>query len=112
FLAGDLDTHFLDRHAGELAARSPGLDQVRVAAVAATLHAIAARRTGGELAAPGWRNVRFSDQTVTYKLGDADVIVAYRPDGSAGDAAGVVITIGGKPTRIARFGADGDRLWF
>jgi acetyl-CoA carboxylase biotin carboxylase subunit len=112
FLAGELDTHFLDRHAGELAARSPGLDQVRVAAVAATLHAIAARRAGGELTAPGWRNVRFSDQSVTYKLGDADVMLSYRPDGSAGDAAGVVISIGGKPTRISRFAADGDRLWF
>ncbi|HET9625512.1 MAG TPA: biotin carboxylase N-terminal domain-containing protein [Kofleriaceae bacterium] len=107
FLAGELDTHFLERHAGELAARAPGLDQVRVAAIAATLHGIAARRRADALAAPGWRNVRFADQAVAYKLGDADVLLAYRPDG-----AGVVITIGGKPTRIARFGVDGDRLWF
>ncbi len=34
FLAGELDTHFLDHHAGELAGRLPGLDRVRVAAVA------------------------------------------------------------------------------
>ncbi|MBA3819788.1 MAG: ATP-grasp domain-containing protein, partial [Deltaproteobacteria bacterium] len=41
FLAGELDTHFLDTHAGELAGRTPGLDRIRVAAVALTLHGIA-----------------------------------------------------------------------
>ncbi len=38
FAAGELDTHFLERYAGELAARAPGLDRLRVAAIAATLH--------------------------------------------------------------------------
>jgi acetyl/propionyl-CoA carboxylase alpha subunit len=121
FLAGELDTHFLERHAGELAARSPGLDRVRVAAVGATLHAIALRRDPAALAPPGWRNVRFADQRVTYKLGDADVIVGYRPVGAVGTsgAVGAVaagaeleLAIGGKSTRISRFGADGDRVWF
>jgi propionyl-CoA carboxylase alpha chain len=107
FLAGELDTHFLERHAGELAARPPGLDRVRVAAVALVLHGIAARRAPDALAPPGWRNVRFSDQTVTYRLGDADVVVSYRP---AGD--GLELYLGGKPTRVSRFGVDGDRVWF
>ncbi|HEX3478695.1 MAG TPA: biotin carboxylase N-terminal domain-containing protein [Kofleriaceae bacterium] len=116
FLAGELDTHFLERHAGELAARPPGLDQIRVAAVGATLHGIAERRDrGGEpaglapsgLAPPGWRNVRFADQEVRYQLGDADVIVAYRPVGNE-----LELSIGGKPTRVSRFGVDGDRVWF
>jgi 3-methylcrotonyl-CoA carboxylase alpha subunit len=107
FLAGELDTHFLERHAGELAARPPGLDRVRVAAVALVLHGIASRRDPGALAPPGWRNVRFSDQTVTYRLGDADVVVAYRPVG-----AGLELHLGGKPTRVSRFGVDGDRVWF
>jgi biotin carboxyl carrier protein len=60
---------------------------------------------------------------VTYKLGDTDVIVGYRPIGSApgGTDAGTAIelAIGGKPTRVSRFGveggaggASGDRVWF
>ena len=109
FLAGELDTHFLERHAGELAARPPGLDAIRVAAVGATLHGIAGRRHAGPaaLAPPGWRNVRFADQEVRYQLGDADVIVAYRPVGDE-----LELSIGGKPTRVSRFGVDGDRVWF
>jgi acetyl/propionyl-CoA carboxylase alpha subunit len=107
FLAGELDTHFLERHAGELAARPPGLDRLRVAAIGLLLHGIAGRRDPAALAPPGWRNVRFADQHVTYKLGDADVIVGYHPVG-----AELELAIGGKPTRISRFGADGDRVWF
>jgi 3-methylcrotonyl-CoA carboxylase alpha subunit len=116
FLAGELDTHFLERHAGELAARPPGLDRIRVAAVAATLHGIALRREAEQqaqtaLAAPGWRNVRFADQQITYQLGEADVIVGYRPIG-AEQGGGIELAIGGKPTRVSRFGVDGDRVWF
>jgi len=107
FLAGELDTHFLERHAGELAARAPGLDQIRIAAIGATLHGIAGRRDPAGLAAPGWRNVRFADQAVSYQLGDADVLVGYHPVGGE-----LELAIGGKPTRISRFGVDGDRVWF
>ncbi len=103
FVAGELDTHFLERHAGELAARMPGLDQLRVAAVAATLHGL--RRD--PLAPAGWRNVRFSDELVVYKHGDRDLELGYRITGSA-----VEIAIGGKTTRIARYGVEGDRVWF
>ena len=108
FLAGELDTHFLERHAGELAARPPGLDRIRVAAVALVLHGIASRRAPDALAPPGWRNVRFSDQTVTYRLGDADVVVAYRP----APGGGLELHLGGKSTRVSRYGVDGDRVWF
>jgi 3-methylcrotonyl-CoA carboxylase alpha subunit len=111
FLAGELDTHFLEHHAGELAARPPGLDRVRVAAVALVLHGIASRREPTALAPPGWRNVRFADQTVTYRLGEQDVIVTYRPVGD-GPAGGIELHLGGKPTRVGRFGLDGDRIWF
>jgi acetyl/propionyl-CoA carboxylase alpha subunit len=107
FVAGELDTHFLEHHAGELAARPPGLDRLRVAAIGATLHGIAHRRARAVLAPPGWRNVRFADQQVTYKLGDADVIVGYRPVGDE-----IELAIGGKPTRVSRFGAESDRVWF
>ncbi|MDQ3367398.1 MAG: ATP-grasp domain-containing protein [Myxococcota bacterium] len=113
FLAGELDTHFLDTHAGELAGRTPGLDRVRVAAVALTLHGIAARRSPSALAPAGWRNVPFADQTVTYKLGDADVPLAYRVIGARGTGDDAVeLTLGGKTMRVARFGSDGDRVWF
>ncbi|NVB83221.1 MAG: ATP-grasp domain-containing protein, partial [Kofleriaceae bacterium] len=40
FLAGEIDTHFLEAHAGELGARPTGLDRLRVAAIAAALHGI------------------------------------------------------------------------
>jgi acetyl-CoA carboxylase biotin carboxylase subunit len=107
FLAGELDTHFLETHAGELASRAPGLDKLRVAAVAATLHAIDARRDRHELAAPGWRNVYSQDQRVTYAVGESQIELGYRPDGD-----GFAFAIGGKTTLVSRFGVDGDRVWF
>ena len=107
FLAGDLDTHFLERHAGELAARTPGLDRIRVAAIALTVHGIATRRDPAALAPVGWRNVPVADQTATYKLGDAEVQLGYRPA-----ADGIDISLGGKTTHVSRFGADGDHVWF
>jgi acetyl/propionyl-CoA carboxylase alpha subunit len=107
FLAGELDTHFLERHAGELAATPPGLDHLRVAAIAATLAGIATRRPAHELAPPGWRNVRFADQVVTYEHAGAEVRLGYRPAGEGFDVA-----LGGKTTHVRRFGHDGDRVWF
>ena len=109
YLAGEIDTHFLERHAGELAARAPGLDRLRVAAVALVLHGIASRREGSPLAPPGWRNVRVADQQVTYTLGEnTEVSAGYRPT----EDGGVAIAIGGKTTQVSAFGLDGDKLWF
>jgi len=108
FLDGELDTHFLERHAGELAARNPGLDRVRVAVVGAVLAGIADRRLEAPLAPVGWRNVPHAEQSVTYALGDTDVQVGYRPLGEHG----VELSLGGKSTKVSRFGKDGDRIWF
>jgi acetyl/propionyl-CoA carboxylase alpha subunit len=108
FLAGELDTHFLERHAGELATRSPGLDRVRVAAIALAVHGIAARRPADALAPPGWRNVPFAEQTLVWSLGESEVQLGYRP---AGDS-GVDFAIGGKTTHVSSYGVDGDRVWF
>ncbi|CAN5915396.1 biotin carboxylase N-terminal domain-containing protein [soil metagenome] len=112
FLSGELDTHFLERHAGELAAPMPGLDRVRVAAVALTVHGIATRRTASTppLAPPGWRNVHVADQMVTYTFGDAnsEVVIGYRP----GPDGAVALAIGGKTTHVSSFGAERDRVWF
>jgi acetyl/propionyl-CoA carboxylase alpha subunit len=105
FLAGELHTHFLDQHAGELAAKPPGLERLRTAAIAATLAGIAARRPAHELAPPGWRNVRWTDQRVTYRHGDRDVQLGYRPDGS-----GFAFAIGGKTTHVSRYQLAGDAL--
>jgi 3-methylcrotonyl-CoA carboxylase alpha subunit len=109
FLAGELDTHFLEHHGGEVAARPPGLDRIRVAAIAAALHGIAARRACDEakLTPPGWRNVPYADQPLAFKLGDTDVEMGYRPVGT-----GFEFHIGGKPTHVSRYGVDGDRIWF
>jgi acetyl/propionyl-CoA carboxylase alpha subunit len=109
FLAGEIDTHFLDAHAGELGARPPGLDRLRVAAIAAALHGIAARRAADpdKLAPAGWRNVHYADQQLVYKLGDTEIQIGYRPTGD-----GFTFAIGGKPTPVTRFGVDGDRVWF
>ncbi|MEJ7601017.1 MAG: biotin carboxylase N-terminal domain-containing protein [Kofleriaceae bacterium] len=107
FLAGELDTHFLDRHAGELAAGMPGLDRLKVAAIAVAIHGIATRRLEPTLAPAGWRNVPFADQTLTWKLGERDVMIGYRPA-----ASGLDFAIGGKTTHVASYGVEGDRVWF
>jgi acetyl-CoA carboxylase biotin carboxylase subunit len=104
FLAGELDTHFLERHAGELASRTPGLDRVRVAVVGLTLHGIAPPA----LAPPGWRNVPFVDQTITYKLGDRDIVVGYHPTPDGG----IALALGGKTTHVTRVEVAGDRVTF
>jgi 3-methylcrotonyl-CoA carboxylase alpha subunit len=108
FLAGEIDTHFLEAHAGELAARMPGLDRVRVAAIAATLDGIRMHSKPGDFAVPGWRNVRFADQQVTYKLGETDVQVGYHPERD-----GYVFAIGSKPTHVSQVGfEDHHHLWW
>jgi propionyl-CoA carboxylase alpha chain len=107
FLSGELHTHFLEEHAGELAGRTPGLDRVRVAAVGLVLHGIAQRAPATALAPPGWRNVRFADQQIELELAGSPVHVAYRVDGEL-----VELFLGGKPTRVSKFGVDGDVVWF
>jgi propionyl-CoA carboxylase alpha chain len=107
FLAGERDTHFLETHAGELAARTPGLDRVRVAVVGLVVHGIVSRAVATPLAPPGWRNVPFAPQQLEYKLGDMDVQVGYRIEGGV-----LALALGGKTTKVTRYGQDGDRVWF
>ena len=54
---------------------------------------------------------------MTYRLGEADVVVGYRPapageGGEGGEGNGIELQIGGKTTRVSRFGVEGDRVWF
>ena len=107
FLAGELHTHFLDQHAGELGAPQPGLDRLRVAAIAATLAGIERRREPHAFAAPGWRNVHAADQAVVFTHGETELQLGYHPTASGFDVA-----IGGKTTPISRVSLVGDALVF
>jgi acetyl-CoA carboxylase biotin carboxylase subunit len=105
FRAGEIDTHFLDRHADELlgperAGHAPGaaakakpeaepeakidaavVARWRRAAVAATLWAHEARRARRAILPalePGFRNSRFRDEEVEYEIGGARVRLQYR----------------------------------
>ncbi len=81
FQAGELDTHFLERHADVADAR-PAADVVARAALAATLWQHE-RARGGPLphVEPGWRNVWVADQHAGWRCGDVDASVAYRHRG-------------------------------
>jgi acetyl/propionyl-CoA carboxylase alpha subunit len=79
FLAGHLDTHFLDRH--DL--RSPALSAPELggALTAAALAGFAARAAAPRplpLLEAGWRNVRYADEWVRLALGDDVHEVRYR----------------------------------
>jgi 3-methylcrotonyl-CoA carboxylase alpha subunit len=81
FLAGQIDTHFLDRHADALRTPPVGDDALAAAAIAATLAGVAARAAAPRPLPhlePGWRNVRFSDEVVRYRHGEREVEVGYR----------------------------------
>jgi len=80
FLAGQIDTGYLTRHApADLMAAGPGRDEVHAIAVA--LADQAARRADAPVLAAvpsGWRNVPNSPQQVTYHAGDRPLAVAYK----------------------------------
>jgi propionyl-CoA carboxylase alpha chain len=88
FLAGDIDTHFLERHdPAELAGSQGGAEEIRLAALAVALADQAGNRaaaTRWRLAPSGWRNNR-SGLTRRVLLADAaesEVEVGYRLDRS------------------------------
>jgi acetyl/propionyl-CoA carboxylase alpha subunit len=82
FTAGELDTHFIERHL------SPGTRIAPRNAAAERTHAIVAalhehevrRRAGGPLPRSipsGWRNSRWRPQSVTYRIGEEPLEVRY-----------------------------------
>ena len=84
FLAGDVDTHFLDR-AETAVLITPLLDEAerRVAAVAAALSAQATSRAaaGVQQTLPsGWRNNSSQDQAIEFGYGEDQLAVGYRFD--------------------------------
>ncbi len=81
FIAGDIDTHFIDRHLQEeLGEGVPEPDEQR-AAIAAAL-AEQQMRDGRRVLLPGipsgWRNNYHTPQWVEYAVGDRDLRVEYR----------------------------------
>jgi acetyl-CoA carboxylase biotin carboxylase subunit len=83
FLAGELDTHFLERH-GELSAGGASGEDVGRAALAATLWQHERARRGPRPlphVEPGWRNVWVAEQQAGWRCGDVDAGVAYRHRG-------------------------------
>jgi 3-methylcrotonyl-CoA carboxylase alpha subunit len=81
FVEGALDTHFLERHAAEVAAPARDPSRERLAAIAATLADWDARRAARTVlphVEPGWRNVPYADQTATYTIDGERVTIAYR----------------------------------
>ena len=82
FLAGDVDTHFLDRPgAGGLLRPLVEDAGLRGALAAAALAGQAERRTRATVQATlpsGWRNNPGDDQAVTFATGDDEHVVGYR----------------------------------
>jgi acetyl/propionyl-CoA carboxylase alpha subunit len=81
FLAGELDTHFLEQHAALLRGVVLPDSELAIAAIAATLAGFGARGAGPRPlphVEPGWRNVRMSDEQVVFTLGERTVPVSYR----------------------------------
>jgi acetyl/propionyl-CoA carboxylase alpha subunit len=102
FLAGELDTHFLERHASDVAAPAFEAARAKTAAIAAMLFAWDARRRDARVlphVEPGWRNVPHLDQTCTYACGEQTIELAYRHLGGGrfaiGDARVTLVSAAG-----------------
>jgi acetyl/propionyl-CoA carboxylase alpha subunit len=122
FLAGEIDTHFLQRHSpAALASPLPPASEARLAAVAAALAAQAQRRqsTPVQEAVPsGWRNNPSQLQEVDFFSAEEEVSVGYRFD----PRGGISIEVDGKrlegaevlsatPERVGLI-ADSHLRWF
>jgi acetyl/propionyl-CoA carboxylase alpha subunit len=93
FLAGQIDTHFLERHSPvELGAPLPDQTEVRLAAVAAALAAQADRRLRTPLLGSipsGWRNSPSQLQEATFETESGLVTVGYRFEARGGITVGI-----------------------
>jgi propionyl-CoA carboxylase alpha chain len=78
FLAGALDTQFLERHRPHLTAVDPRAAPRAVVAATLWLHEQA--RSHGPLSTvePGWRNVWFDDQRATWRIDSREISTGYR----------------------------------
>jgi acetyl/propionyl-CoA carboxylase alpha subunit len=102
FLAGQTDTHFLERHSPvELGGALPDQSEVRLAAVAAALAAQAERRQNSPLLGSipsGWRNSPSQLQEVSFETEAGILSVGYRFEARGG----VTIHLDNAPIEAAR----------
>jgi 3-methylcrotonyl-CoA carboxylase alpha subunit len=81
FIAGDIDTHFIDRHLQDELGDGPSKADEQRAAIAAAL-ADQQRRDRDRVVVPdvpsGWRNNYHTPQSVEYVFGEREVRVDYR----------------------------------
>ncbi len=111
FAAGDIDTHFIERHlpgAARLAPRDPALDRLHAIVAAIDGHE-RRRQQGGPLPASipsGWRNNRWRSQDVTFRIGGEAIEVRYvantggRFAVEAGGTASQVIVMAAGPQMV------------
>jgi propionyl-CoA carboxylase alpha chain len=122
FLAGRIDTHFLERHSpSELSRPLPDVEETRLAAVAAALAAQEERRrrAGAQASIPsGWRNSPSQMQEVTFDSAYGEIRAGYRFSTRGGLAVaidggplGTVSTIRLDPDRVG-LEVDGHLHWF
>jgi propionyl-CoA carboxylase alpha chain len=80
FLAGTIDTAFLDRHPEVFAPLLSSVDGLRLACLASALAAAAARRAraAGPAIPSGWRNVVSAPQQVTFETPAGPMDLRYR----------------------------------
>ncbi len=115
FLAAELDTHFLERHAESLlgAAADAATPALIDAAVAATLVDLAERRAARPLpsVALGWRNVPVAPATLRYRAGEQTIELSYQLRGDDE----VTITAGGQRFAVRDYRITGEQgrggLW-
>jgi len=113
FCAGNIDTHFIDRHL-PAERRQPSRDVAidRMHAIAAAIDGHERRRAAGTSPLPesipsGWRNARWRAQDVSYALGGETIEVKYvaAPGGRFqidwGDAASSVVLSHWSPAAMA-----------
>ena len=89
FIAGEIDTHFLDQHGDEVlgAPASAALEQAALAAALADHARTRQARTILPDLEPDWRNNPWADPTVTLRAGERELAIALRPAGREQSAA-------------------------
>jgi acetyl/propionyl-CoA carboxylase alpha subunit len=108
FVAGRIDTGFLDRHDPSELIVAPDDDLVVAGAIAAVLARRAAQRATSPLPAgipQGWRNVGPAHQPVALQHGDRRIVVEL-----AGDGREPRVQVDGEPEPVTVFAVAGDAV--
>ena len=110
FEAGEIDTHFIERHLPPEARRPPrDAAAERLHAIAAALHDHERRRGSGPLPPSipsGWRNNRWRPQDVSYRIGGDAIEVRY----AAAESGRFEVEAGGTTCEARVLDADRDGI--